>query len=176
VVPGYEAPDPCPYGEREGNADLVEARNLVEDSRDADARVLVDGGEGPRAGALARYGVDTLDKIGLRAKRARTPRERARAQLRFTTRLPSVPHPARYLEAADDPVMASRVGLLEQEGMPTARESEWAELDRDLVAQALLAPYGVKRTGLLLSERLDAENCVRHHPVHGLDLSSLCVR
>ena len=45
-----------------------------------------------------------------------------------------------------------------------------------MVAQALLAPYGVSTTGVLLSERLDAENCLRHHPVHGLDLSSLCVR
>ena len=176
VVPGFEAPDPCPYGEREGNADLVEARDLVEDSPDADARVLVDGGEGPRAPALARYGVDTLDKIGLRARRARTPRERARAQLRFATRLPAVPHPARYLELADDPVIASRVGLLEQEGLPSAHAGEWAGLDRDVVAQALLAPYGVSKTGVLLSERLDAENCLRHHPVHGLDLSSLCVR
>lgn len=176
LVPGYDAPDPCPYGEREGNADLVEARELVEESPDADARVLVDGGDGPRAGALARYGVQTLDKIGLRARAARNPAERRRAHLRFASRLPDIPHPARYLELADDPVIASRVRLLEGEGLPSAEAGRWADLDREVVAGALLAPYGVGTTGTLLSERLDAENCLRFHPVHGLDLSSLCVR
>jgi hypothetical protein len=176
VVPGFEAPDPCPYGERQGNSDLVEASELVERSPEADARALVDGGDGPRAAALARYGVETLDKIGLRARRARTPGERRRAQLRFATRLPAAPHPARYLEVADDAVLASRVSLLKLEGLPTEEADRWAELDRDVVSSALLAPYGVRTTGVLVSERLDAENCLRFHSVHGLDLSSLCVR
>jgi len=175
-VAGYEAADPCPYGEREGNADLVEARDLVEASPDADARVLVDGGDGPRADALARYGVQTLDKIGLRARTARTPAEREQAQLRFASELPDIPHPARYLELADDPVIGSRVGLLELEGPPAGHAGGWAEIDREVVSEALLAPYGVGLTGTLLSERMDAENCLRVHPVRGLDLSSLCVR
>jgi hypothetical protein len=176
VVPGFEALDPCPYGEREGNADLVEASELVEKSPDSGTPVLVDGGDGPRAAALARYGVETLDKIGLTARRARTPRQRRRAQLRFATRLPAIPHPARYLEMADDSLLASRVGLLELAGPPAEEAGRWAELDRDVVSSALLAPYGVRTTGVLLSERLDAKNCLRFHSVHGLDLSSLCVR
>ena len=176
AIAGYEQPDPCPYGEREGNADLVEARELVGRSPDADSRVLVDGGAGPRARALARYGVETLDKIGLRARAAATPRERRRAHLRFSSALPAVPHPARYLELAGDASIASRAGLLEAGGLPSSETAEWAELDREVVADALIAPYGVATTGTLLSERLDAENCLRVHPVHGLDLSSLCVR
>ena len=44
-----------------------------------------------------------------------------------------------------------------------------------MVEGALIAPYGVGTTGVLLSERLDAENCLRFHPVYGLDLSSLCL-
>lgn len=175
-VPGHEAPDPCPYGEREGNADLVEASDLVEGSPDAGARVLVDGGDGLRADALARYGVQTLDKIGLRARAARTKGERERAQMRFASMLPEMPHPARYLELADDPVIASRVGLLELEGLPAGEAGGWAELDREVVSKAVLAPFGVGTTGTLLSERLDAENCLRFHPMRGLDLSSLCVR
>lgn len=176
AVPGYEQPDPCPYGEREGNADLVEARELVGRSPDADSRVLVDGGAGPRARALARYGVETLDKIGLRARAARTRGERRRAQLRFASALPALPHPARYLELAGDASISDRAGLLEAEGLPSSEGPGWAELDREVVADALIAPYGVATTGILLSERLDAENCLRVHPVHGLDFSSLCVR
>jgi peptide/nickel transport system substrate-binding protein len=176
AVAGHRAADPCPYGERDGNADLVEARDLADGSPDGDARVLVDGGTGRAADALARYGVETLDKIGLRARRARTAAERNRAQLRFTSTQPAVPHPARYLEPAGDALLASRVGLLELAGPPAEEAGRWAELDRDVVSDALLAPYGVGTTGTLLSERLDAENCLRFHPLHGLDLSSLCVR
>ncbi len=176
TVPGYRAPDPCPFGERAGNADLVEASELVERSSDADARVLVDGGAGPRGRALARYGAATLDKIGLRARPAGTPAERRRAQLRFAERTPAIPHPARYVELAEDPVIENRVELLEQEGLPAQSGGEWADIDAEVVAEALLGPYGVSKTGVLLSERLDGENCVRRHPVHGLDLSSLCVR
>ncbi len=176
AIAGYEPPDPCPYGDREGNADLVAARDLVEGSVEAGARVLVDGGDGPRARALARYGAETLDKIGLSARVARTSRERARAQLRFASRLPRMPHPARYLEVTRDAAMESRVALLELAGPPRALAGRWARLDHETVEDALLAPYGVRTTGVLLSERLDAANCRRFHPVHGLDLSSLCVR
>ena len=176
MVAGYRPPNPCPFGDREGDADLVEASELVERSPGTGVRVLVDGGDGPQRAALARYGVETLDKIGLRARAARGPSERRRAQLRFASRLPAMPLPARYLEVADDALLDSRVALLEREGLPARQSDRWAELDREAVASALLAPYGVSTTGLLLSERLDAENCLRYHPVHGLDLSSLCVR
>jgi hypothetical protein len=176
VVPGYQAADPCPFGEREGNADLVEARDLVEKSPDANARVLVDGGDGPHEEVLARYGVETLDKIGLRARAATNPAERRRAQLRFASLQPAIPHPARYLELVDDPVIANRLVLLEEAGPPGSEKAAWADLDRDVVADALLVPYGATTTGTLLSERLDAENCLRFHPVRGMDLSSLCVR
>ena len=72
--------------------------------------------------------------------------------------------------------MDSRVGLLELAGPPGDEATRWAELDRDVVSEAVVAPYGVSTTGTLLSERLDAENCLRFHPLRGLDLSSLCVR
>jgi hypothetical protein len=39
-----------------------------------------------------------------------------------------------------------------------------------------VAPYGVETVGVLMSERMDAENCTLYHPVFGLDWSSLCLR
>jgi ABC-type transport system substrate-binding protein len=175
-VPGSEPPDPCPYGERQGNADLIRARKLVEESPGREARVLVDGGDGPRAPVLARYGANTLDKIGLRARPARNRRERRRAQLRFSTELPPLPHPAFYFRAIDEALLGSRVALLELEAPPGKVAGRWAELDHQVVERALLAPFGVATVGVLLSERLDAANCARFHPVHGIDLSSLCLR
>jgi hypothetical protein len=36
-------------------------------------------------------------------------------------------------------------------------------------------PLGTERRSTFLSERLDAENCLRFQPLFGLDLSSLCL-
>ena len=55
-VPGYVAFDPCPYGTREGDSDLVRAEQLARGSGERETRVLVDGGTGPRAGPLAAMG------------------------------------------------------------------------------------------------------------------------
>ena len=173
-VPGFVRLDPCPYGAREGDPDLVRAERLVRGSRDPRARVLVDGGEGPRARALARYGADTLEKIGLRARPARTARERARAQLRFTSVTPARPVPGRYLDVVTDVGIRSDVGALERDP-ETPKGPRWAALDRDVVEGALIAPFGLRTTGVLMSERLDADRCLRFHPVYGLDFSSLCL-
>lgn len=176
-VPGFRRLDPCPYGERQGNPDLVRARELVQeaDRRPPPVRVAAQAGD-PRGPAMEAYLAATLRKIGIRAQRAATPAERARPQVALVRRLPATPVPARYLEAVDDFVVDSNVRLLEMEGLPGESAEEWADLDREVVEQALMAPYGVEQTGVLLSERMDPVNCRRFHPVYGLDWSSLCLR
>lgn len=174
-VPGYRRLDPCPYGEREDNPDLIRARALVREavSRPAPVTVASEGGPSP---ALEGYLVRTLRKLGFRARRATTPRERRSAQITFTRAQPRVPLPGRYLELADDSVLDRRVELLESEGPPRDFSEAWAALDREVVDAAAIAPYGVKTVGTLMSERMDAENCSRYHPVFGLDWSGLCLR
>ena len=174
-VLGYQALDPCPYGEREGNSDLVRARELVRDSARRPPPVTVSA-RGRRAGALERYLVQTLDKVGFRARRARTERERGRAQVSFERVEPDVPLPGRYLEVVDDGVLSRRIALLERDAPAQDSAVEWAALDREVIEAAEVAPYGVETVGVLLSERMDAENCSLYHPVFGMDWSSLCLR
>ncbi len=175
-VPGYVRLDPCPYGDREGNPDLLRAEQLVTKSPARRARVIVDGGQGPRANALARYGVDTLVKIGMRARLARTARDLRRAQLRFAATTPADPAPAPYFDPIEDSGVRSEAGALERGGTLASTADRWAGLDRTVVAGSIVAPYGVATTGVLLSDRLDAANCLRFSPVYGLDLSSLCLK
>ena len=94
-VPGYVQIDPCPYGTREGDPDLVRAEQLVRGSRERRAPVR-GGRRRPRRAPprWRRYGVQTLEKIGLRARLARTARERLRAQMRFAGITPPMPVPA----------------------------------------------------------------------------------
>jgi hypothetical protein len=175
-VSGYARLDPCPYGDRQGDSDLVRAEQLVTKSPARRSPVVVDGGDGPRAGVLARYGVETLTKIGMRARVASTPRERRRAQLRFASTTPAEPAPAPYFAPIDDSGVRSEAGALERGGTLASTADRWAGLDRNVVSDSIVAPYGVATTGVLLSDRLDAANCLRFSPVYGLDLSSLCLR
>ena len=178
VVPqvvGYRRLDPCPYGEREDDSDLVRARDLVQESAREPPRVIVSA-EGGRAGALERYLVQTLDKVGFRARRARTLRDRVRAQVSFARVDPTLPLPGRYLEIVDDGVLDRRIDLLETETSARDAADDWAALDREVMDGAEVAPFGVETVGVLMSERMDAENCSLYHPVFGLDWSSLCLR
>jgi peptide/nickel transport system substrate-binding protein len=161
-LPDYERAEKCPYGDREGDSQLIKARNLVDSTRFKNARVIVWGGDaGPRAHALAAYLADRLDAIDLRARVARTPKERRRANAVFGSAIARSPDPEPYVE-------------LPPGESPDA--TDWAELDRTSVADGSLAPYGVATDGVLLSKRLDADNCRRVHPLYGLDYSSLCLR
>lgn len=171
-VAGYRPLDPCPYGERIGNADLVEASRLVRDAGAAGTPVSVAPVLGARGERLRRYLVATLRKIGLRASAARG----GPPQVALASARPRLPHPAGYLEAVDDPVLRARVRLLEQEADPSDAEQDWAAVDEEVVTRAYLAPYGVATAGVLGSRRLDLENCGRFHPVIGMDYSSVCVR
>ncbi|MDQ3644733.1 MAG: ABC transporter substrate-binding protein [Actinomycetota bacterium] len=178
VVPqvvGYRALDPCPYGEREYNSDVVRARELVKDSARRPPRVIVSA-EGKHAEALERYLVQTLDKVGFRARRARNARERARAQVSSARVKPLLPLPGRYLQIVDDRVLERRIDLLEREASAEDSAGDWAALDLEVVEGAEVAPYGIETVGVLMSERMDPENCSLYHPVFGLDWSSLCLR
>ena len=68
----YRRTDECPFGRREGDSELIKARNLIERSPARNARVFVWGGGGPRGRRLARYLADQLTAIGMRARVART--------------------------------------------------------------------------------------------------------
>ena len=171
-VAGFRALDPCPYGARDGDADLVEASRLVETAGAAGALVRVAAGDDRRGRRLARYLATTLRKIGLRARLA----EAGEAQAAFAAVAPAIPHPTGYLDGIDDPVLAARVELLEQQDDAGEAEQDWAAVDEEVVTRAYEAPYGVATAGVLGSERLDMQGCARFHPVVGMDYSSLCLR
>jgi peptide/nickel transport system substrate-binding protein len=171
-VSGYRRLDPCPYGERVQNADLVEASRLVDEAGAVGATVLVAEGHGPRGRRLARYLAATLRKIGLRARMTAG----GGAHVAFAASEPALPHPSGYLGTVDDPVLSARVELLEQEADADDSESSWAGVDEEVVKRAYIAPYGVATAGVLASERLDMQNCSRFHPVIGMDYSSVCLR
>lgn len=171
-VAGYRTLEPCPFGARNGDADLVEASRLIQASGATGAVVRVGRGEDVRGRRLAGYLTSTLRKIGLAARLVPA----ADAQVAFAAAAPAIPHPTRYLDGVDDPVLAARVELLEQQADAGDAEQDWAAVDEEVVTRAYGAPYGVATAGVLGSKRLDMQSCSRFHPVIGMDYSSLCLR
>lgn len=174
TVPGHRSIDPCPFGERLGNADLLEASRLVDQAEARGAVVRLPLGNGRREVALARYLARTLKKIGLTV-RLLSKGEVKRVQVRFVARMPAIAHPVRYLDRLGDAVLRVRASLLGQEAAPVEEVREWADVDREIVTRAYAAPYAVATTGVLTSERVEAAGCSRFHPVAGMDYGSICL-
>ena len=176
-LPGHAAPDPCPWGDPDEHPDLVRAEELVDDSGLEGTAVTVRATRRDRP--IARLYVETLRKVGLAASLATA----GRADARLSVARASLPDPARFLDPLArrvplyvDPEVLLLADELASTEDPGAAADLAAELDRKLVEAGVAIPYADELRTLLLSARMDAANCVRVHPVYGIDLSSLCLR
>ncbi len=183
-IPGFSRIDPCPYGDPNLNGDPERARQLIEDSGEKGKPVTVVTDGDPDHRRVARYYSGLLDKIGLKAKVRRVGRlrgaRRGRAQTGLAAYAPAFPHAAPFMERLDgdvlEPKVEEKIEELAGEPDPESAADGYAEVDRTIVENAYLAPYGVERQSTFLSERMDAENCARFHPVYGADYSSFCLK
>lgn len=183
-VPGFSRIDPCPWGDPGLKGDPERARQLIEDTGEKGKAVTVFSEPGRRQRRVARWYAGLLDKIGLEAKlrvvRGLRGARRGRAQTGFASFTPELPHPQLFMARLDGDVLDTdleeKLGELALEPDVDAAVDGYADLDRTIVEKAYMAPYGVEREGIFLSERMDPENCARFHPVYGADYSSLCLR
>jgi peptide/nickel transport system substrate-binding protein len=178
-LPGYAEPDPCPWGDPDEHPDLLRAQELVEEAGAEGALITV--GASPHDRPVARLYVETLRQIGLQAEAATGAR--AQADVTLSVARSTLPDPAAFLGplARRVPLVVDPEPLLVADQLASAVDpdeaAELAErLDRELVESAVVIPYAGVLDPLLLSARMDAENCARVHPVYGIDLSSLCLR
>jgi peptide/nickel transport system substrate-binding protein len=176
-LPGYAEPDACPWGDPDEHPDLLRAQELVEEAGAEGARVTVGASAHDRP--VARLYVETLRQIGLQAAIG----ARARADVTFRVARSTLPDPAAFLAplARRVPLVVDPEPLLLADQLASAVDPDEAadlaeRLDRELVESAVVIPYAGVLEPLLLSARMDAENCARVHPVYGIDLSSLCLR
>jgi len=76
----------------------------------------------------------------------------------------------------DDPVINK---LIDRAGKSTnldAVADDYAAIDRRLITEAHIIPYGSRRVSVFFSERMNFDDCTVWHPVYGLDLSRLCLK
>jgi peptide/nickel transport system substrate-binding protein len=174
AVAGYERLDPCPSDSPGEEPDLVKARGLVQDARAERTPISVTAPARERRLALAV--VRTLRKIGLRARLARHG-----GQIRLAELGPAVPTARAYLvpvaEASEaDPGLGPFAGELAVEPDANRSADLAADLERQLAEGSASVPYGYEKHAILLSERMDAQNCSAYNPIYGPDWASFCLR
>jgi len=204
-VPGYDRAldvEDCPWGNPNEPPDLEKARQMIADAGAEGAEVTVWGNtQDPNDNAAEAY-ADMLNKMGLDAKPKildaavyyqTIGNAKTEAQTGVTEWFQDFPHPSNFFFLVDgksiqpannqnpgnvdDREITSGIAELGQEPRLTGEVAErWGELNKQLVDEAWIAPYGHAKRATFMSERMDFENCSLFHPVYNNDYSSFCLK
>lgn len=199
----YTAIDPCPFGDPKGPGDPEKARAMIEDAKlsDDEKQVTVYTNNDENRPEIGQYYTDLLNKIGLRAKLktldggvyfATIGNRKTRAQTGFTNWFNDFPHPANFTflvdgetiqptnnqnhSNVDDPKINALLDEADKEPDIQKSKDKYAEVDRLVVENSYVAPYGSEKLATFVSERIDFENCTRFHPLYYNDYSSFCLK
>ena len=197
-IKGYEKLDPCPYGDA---PDLAKARALVRQAGATGEEVSVYSPNEPESSAAVEYLADVLSDIGLKGRPriidgstylATVGSQRTKAQAGFVAFFQDFPHPANFtplidgraIQATnstnpgnvDDPAIDATIERASASADLDAVAGDYAAVDRRLVEQAYIVPFGNRKLTVLYSDRIDAERCTLWHPVYTVDLTKLCLR
>jgi peptide/nickel transport system substrate-binding protein len=200
-IPGHPSGS-CPYGDADGEGDLRSARELVQASGTAGARVTVWGQNAAPQRAFVRYYVKLLRRLGYRARArlvepssyfARIGDPRTNPQTGFASWFNDFPNPSDFYQVVDaapaGPAVGANVGrvddlfiqqqLAELNLVPApdlgSAASQWRELDEYTAKKAYLAVFGTQQVPKLMSHRINFNSAVVH-PLFLSDWSTWALR
>ena len=200
-IVGYQKIEDCPYGDRNSDPDLDRARQMIEEAGVDGMEFKVYGNDEEPTRRITEYWSDTLNKIGFKTEPEIVEasvyfdtigNEKTGAKTGFHNWFPDYPHPYSYLfllegktvqpvrnqnySRVQDPVYDRKLQELLKEPDVESVADGWAELDRRIVDEAHLVPYGQRKLSTFVSERMDFENCTLYHPNYYDDFSSFCLK
>jgi peptide/nickel transport system substrate-binding protein len=204
-MPGYDRAldvEDCPWGNPNEPPDIAKARQLIEDAGAKGAKVTVWGDTLDPDDEIAVAYADMLNEIGMDAKpvildaavfNQTVGKASSEAQTGVTAWFQDFPHPKNFFFLVsgdaiqptnnqnfgnvDDPEITSGIAELSREPELTEEVADhWGELDRQLVEEGWIVPFGHRKLATFVSERMDFENCTRFHPVYNNDYSSFCLK
>ena len=196
---GYEKVEPCPWGDPTQAPDVEKAKQLVKDAGLEGEKVEVYGNDESPSRPTVEYLADVLNQIGFDAKPEIVEasvyfqaigNQKTKAQAGFANWFQDFPHPRNFMFLVDpasiqdtnnqnfgnvdDPKI--REQLAEANKLPIEEAASiYSEVDKYVVDNAYVVPYGHRKLVNFVSDRVDFENCVVTHPVYQLDLTQLCV-
>jgi peptide/nickel transport system substrate-binding protein len=204
-VPGYDRAldvEDCPWGNPNEPPDVERARRLIADSGAEGANVTVWGDTLEPDDEVATAYAEMLNKIGLDAElkildagvyNQTMGNARTEAQTGVTAWFQDFPHPKNFFFLVDgaaiqptnnqnfgnvdDPEITAGIAELSGEPRLTREVTDrWGELNRQLVEEGWIVPFGHTTRPTFVSERMDFENCTLFHPVYNNDYSSFCLK
>jgi peptide/nickel transport system substrate-binding protein len=204
-VPGYDPAldvEECPWGDASKRPDLEKARQLIADAGAEGAEVTVWGDTLDPDDKVATAYADMLNEIGLDAEpkildasvfNQVVGSAKTEAQTGVTAWFQDFPHPKNFFFLVDgraiqptnnqnfgnvdDPQITAGIAELSREPQLTEEVVDrWGDLNRQLVEEGWIAPYGHTKRSTFMSERMDFKNCSLFHPVYYNDYSSFCLK
>jgi peptide/nickel transport system substrate-binding protein len=196
-IKGFEPIDPCPYEP----PNLDKARALLKQAGAEGAEVSLFGNDEPETKAIIEYVADAMNQIGLKV-RPRTleasvyydvvGNQKTKAQAGFSAYGQDYPNPASFmflidgrsitdtanpnLGNIDDPEINKLIDHAAKSADLDAVAGDYAAIDRRLIEEAHIIPYGSRQLSAFASDRVDFANCVVWHPVYNVDFSKLCLK
>lgn len=197
---GYQKLDPCPYGDPNGEPNIAKAKQLVQQAGATGAKVTVWGNDEDETRQVTVALADQLKAIGLDAR----PRvvegsvyfqtignQKTKAQAGFANWFQDFPHPANFMFLVDgatiqetnnqnfgnvdDPTINATLAKINQNADLKAVAPQYAEVDKRLMDEALVAPYGNRKLTLTTSDRLVFDQIV-WQPNYNVDYTTFALK
>ncbi|MFT3864106.1 MAG: ABC transporter substrate-binding protein [Solirubrobacterales bacterium] len=190
-MPGYEKLDLYPH-------DLKKAKELIAEADPSDREITVWTDDEESSKDAATYYAGVLEEIGFKTTlkvlstdnyftvvgNESTPN----LDTGWVTWFEDYPHPNDFLqpllaeESATptnatnlsrfaDPTLSQKITELGEEPLGAEQEAEYAQLDKEFMEQAPIAPYGTSTSSTFVSSSINLENVV-FNPTFGQDLAS----
>jgi peptide/nickel transport system substrate-binding protein len=201
-VPGYTPIDPCPYGDPGAGGDVAAARKIVRQEGATGTEVNVWGLSAEPSEAVVLAYADVLEQIGFRpeVKIVGPPvyfqtignASTKRAHTGFANWFQEFPHPASFMAAVrgdlitptgnynfsrtDIPALTQRINQLQRHSNLDTTLDDWAAVDRQVIDDAGIVPYGHLIYTTFMSDRMDFKHCSPFHPVYITDYSRFCLK
>lgn len=194
---GFTKVDPCPWGDPNQAPDLAKAKQLVQESGHAGEEITVYGNDEDPSTPVAEYMADLLNQLGFKAK----PRivegstyfqtignQKTKAQIGFANWFQDYPAPSNFLFLVDgasiqptnnqnfgnvnDPEINELIATANANTDLAAAAPDYAAVDKKLVENPYVLPYGNRKLTKITSERIAFDGLI-WHPVYTADLTTL---
>jgi len=203
-MPGYDEDldtTGCPAGDPNSGGNLEEAKAMIEEAGVAGDEITVYGNNDDPTPKVTQAYADQLERMGFRTKVRildggvyfqTIGNEKTKAQTGFLNWFGDFPHPYNFMFLVDpasiqptnnqnisnvaDKDVGDTINKLKQEANIDQVADQWGALDRRLVEQWDVAPYGHRKLATFFSERMDFENCAIVHPLYQNDYSRFCLK
>ncbi len=191
----------CPWGDPNEPPDLERAKQMIKEAGAEGAEVTVWGDNVDPTPKVTQAYADQLNQMGLDAEPKildggvyfqTIGNQSTEAQTGFLNWFGDFPHPANFfflvdgatiqptnnqnMSNVDDPHINKELKELGKEPDLTKVTDRWEELNEYLVDKAYQVPYGYRKLGTFMSERMNFADCTPISPVIYNDYSQWCLK